>query len=123
MLDNQLKKPAKLRESILSIVVMLALIYAIYMNLYTPKKEGNIAISIQIAAVIAGLDVWLGLPWLLAIILAFFVGGIPGIGTVVGMFGAVDGWGWSWTQAGLLFFGPLVLIFAIGAIASIADRR
>ena len=67
----------------------------------------------QLAAVIAGLEIWMGLPLLIAVPLAFFIAYFPVIGTLVGMFGAVTAWHWSWLQAFLLFFGPLVLIMAI----------
>lgn len=39
MLDNQLKKQAQLRESVLAAIVMLALCYAAYINFYTPQKK------------------------------------------------------------------------------------
>ena len=73
----------------------------------------------QIAAIIAGLETWAGFPWLIAVPLAIFIGYTPVLGTVVGMFGAVTAWHWSWFQATLLFFGPLVAVIAIylGAVA------
>ena len=71
----------------------------------------------QLAAVMAGLEDWVGLHWLLAAPLAMFIAYIPIVGTVVGMFGAVTAWHWTWPQAGGLFLGPFVVIaiFAIGA--------
>ena len=38
------------------------------------------------------------------VILAFFVTYIPILGSILGVFGATDGWGWSIWQAGALFF-------------------
>jgi hypothetical protein len=70
----------------------------------------------QLAAVMAGLEDWLGLHWIIAIPLAFFIAYIPIVGSIVGMFGAVAAWHWSWLQAGALFFGPLIVI-GIAAIA------
>lgn len=39
MLTNQLKKPAQVRESLLAILVMLAICYMSYINFYSPKKD------------------------------------------------------------------------------------
>lgn len=39
MLDNQLKKQAKIRESALAGVVILAICYASFMTFYTPQKK------------------------------------------------------------------------------------
>lgn len=80
----------------------------------------------QFAALMAGLTDWIGLHWLLALPVAFFVSYIPLLGTVFGMVGAVKGWDWSWMQAAALFFGPMlaliVLALAVGAFDSIKKR-
>lgn len=79
---------------------------------------GYIALGLfQLAAVMAGLETWLGLHWMIAGPLAFFIAYIPLVGTVTGMFGAVTAWHWSWLQASLLFFAPFIVIigFAVGA--------
>ena len=70
----------------------------------------------QLAAVMAGLEDWIGLHWTIAALLALFIAYIPLVGTVVGMFGAVTAWHWSWLQASALFFGPFVVIvvFSMG---------
>ncbi|MCP5463807.1 MAG: type 4a pilus biogenesis protein PilO [Deltaproteobacteria bacterium] len=39
MFDNQLKKPAQLRESVLALVVVMGVFYATYATFYTPKKQ------------------------------------------------------------------------------------
>ncbi len=72
----------------------------------------------QLAAVFAGLEVWMGLHWIIAGPLAFFIAYFPVLGTIVGMFGAVTAWHWSWLQAGGLFFGPLAVIAIIALAAS-----
>lgn len=71
----------------------------------------------QLAAVMAGLEDWMGLHWIIAAPLALFIAYIPLVGTIVGMFGAVTAWHWSWLQAGVLFLGPFVVIavMAMGA--------
>lgn len=52
MLDNQLKRQAQLRESILVMVVMLAMCYASYSTFYAPKKQLAQALKDQISEVI-----------------------------------------------------------------------
>jgi len=76
----------------------------------------------QLFAVYAGLSDWVGLHWIIAGPLAFFISYMPLIGTVVGMFGAVESWGWSWIQAFALFFGPFIVISVAYMLASTADR-
>jgi hypothetical protein len=80
---------------------------------------------LQLAAIQAGLTAWLGLHWLLAIILSVILAWMPLIGSILGFVGAMKGWHWDWWQAGLLFFGiPLAgIIFALvsAGTAGIAD--
>lgn len=82
---------------------------------------------LQIAATISGLEAWLGLPWIVAVVAAVFFAWMPLIGTVVGMFGAVTVWGWSWLAAIGLFFGPLIVMAAItvlmGGYETLLSRR
>ncbi|BDQ34816.1 hypothetical protein [Pseudodesulfovibrio portus] len=68
----------------------------------------------QLAAVYAGLDQWLGWHFIIQGPLALFLAYTPVVGTIVGFFGAMKGWGWSFIQAGLLFFGSfgLMILFA-----------
>lgn len=78
----------------------------------------------QIAAIMAGLEDWVGLHWILSIIIAAPIAYIPILGTIVGMFGAVEAWHWSWLQATGLFFGPLALIFIFAALTgALSDQR
>ena len=68
----------------------------------------------QIAASVAGLEVWLGLPWLIALPLVFLLSYFfPIIASFVGMFGAVVAWHWSWFAAAGLFFGPFIVIMLV----------
>ncbi|MFQ2917789.1 hypothetical protein ACK3YF_00920 [Aeromonas allosaccharophila] len=80
----------------------------------------------QLAAVMAGLEDWIGLHWIIAALLAFFIAYMPLVGTIVGMFGAVTVWHWSWLQAGGLFFGPFVVIvvitMGIGVLEKFSNR-
>lgn len=64
---------------------------------------------VQIAAMLAGLQAWLGWPFWLAALVALLSGGflkLPFgslIGCVLGVFGAWKGWGWPFLGALLLF--------------------
>lgn len=82
---------------------------------------------LQLAAIMSGLEDWIGLHWLIAAPIALFLAYMPLVGTVVGVAGAVTSWGWSWPLALSLFFGPFLLIATIalsaGSIAAIARRR
>ena len=76
----------------------------------------------QVAATIGGLQVWFGLHWLLATVIALFLASWPLVGTALGVFGAHAAWGWSWLSAFLLFFGPLLAIGAIALVAAAVER-
>lgn len=77
----------------------------------------------QFLAIVGGLDVWLGLPLFLAIILALIVAWIPLVGTVLGIAGAMTAWGWEWYWALLLMFFPMVVSAAIALITGTPMRR
>lgn len=77
----------------------------------------------QLAAVMTGFEDWVGLHWIIAAPLALFIAYIPLVGTVVGMFGAVTAWHWSWLQAGGLFFGPFVVILIIAMVSGALESR
>ena len=78
---------------------------------------------VQLAAIMSFFDDWVGLHWLLSGFLAFFICYIPLVGTVVGMYGAVKAWGWSWMDASMLFLGPFVVIVVLVIISSAFSRR
>jgi len=77
----------------------------------------------QLAAIMAGLEDWIGLHWIISAPLALFIAYIPVVGTIVGMFGAVTAWHWSWLQAGGLFFAPFVVIFIIVMVSGALGGR
>ena len=76
----------------------------------------------QLAAIMAGLEAWVGLHWIIAAFLAFFLAYMPVVGTIVGMFGAVTAWHWSWLQAWGLFFGPLVVILVLAIKSGVLQK-
>ena len=67
----------------------------------------------QITAVADGIQHWLGWYWLICWVIAFFVGGWPVVGTILGMVGAHYAWGWSWLAAFLLFWGLIAAIMLL----------
>jgi len=75
----------------------------------------------QIAAFVAGIELWFGLPWLIALPVGLFIAyKIPLAGSLLGIFGAVTAWHWSWFEAAGLFFGPfLVMMFIAMCAASV----
>lgn len=75
----------------------------------------------QLAAIMAGLESWWGLHWVIAAPVAFVVSYIPFVGAIVGMIGAVDVWRWEWWQAGLLFFGGIIFAIVCGGMSSFSN--
>lgn len=71
----------------------------------------------QMAAIVVGLEEWIGLHWLLALPAALIIAYMPLLGTIVGMAGAVSGWGWSLSAAAALFLGPFCIV-ALVAVAA-----
>ena len=73
----------------------------------------------QIAASVAGLEVWLGLPWLIALPLGLLlVYTLPLAGSLIGMCGAVAAWHWSWFAAAGLFLGPFIVMMLVAMSAT-----
>jgi hypothetical protein len=58
----------------------------------------------------------------LDVLLALFVTYIPLVGSILGVLGAMDGWGWDIWQAGLLFFWYVPVFLLSFFYISIADR-
>jgi hypothetical protein len=87
----------------------------------------------QIAFVVMGFvqlfAAWDGFMYMLGVgsfvggILAFFTAYIPVIGSVVGMYGAMNVWGWSFLQSFILFFWYLVLIGGVLAVQGLSSLR
>ena len=76
----------------------------------------------QIAASVAGLEVWLGIPWLIALPLGLLlVYTLQLAGSLIGMCGAVAAWHWSWFAAAGLFFGPFLVIMLIAMFAATSE--
>lgn len=77
---------------------------------------------LQLAAIMAQLQSFFGLPWFVAGPIGLILTYIPIVGSVVGFFGAKDVFGWEWWQAGLLFFG-IGLFSIVMAFGSTTTQR
>jgi len=69
-------------------------------------------------AIVAGLEIWFGIPTFFAFIVSFFITCIPLLGTIAGFKGAIDVWGWSFFEAGALFFGPFIILIILSFLNS-----
>ena len=78
---------------------------------------------LQFFALMDGFAYWFGTPGFLNFFLALFTAGIPLLGTIGGFVGATQVWGWEMSQALLLFFGPLLLVFGAVALGSVFDKN
>lgn len=65
--------------------------------------------SFQLAASVSGMADWWGRAWWITIFAALPIAYIPVLGTVVGIMGAIECFGWSPRSSVLLFCWPYVL--------------
>ena len=70
---------------------------------------------VQLFAIMDGVDYATGIDGVFGFLIALFTTYIPLLGSVLGVYGAVNAWDWSWVQAGLLFFW-FVPVSILGAI-------
>lgn len=77
---------------------------------------------VQFFATIAGLHEWLGFHWILVGILSALLAWLPLVGSIIGMFGAVSAWGWSWLAAFALFFGWMIVPLIIAVAIAVGER-
>ena len=76
---------------------------------------------VQLAAIAAGIEYGAGLGGILSFILAALLTYIPLLGSVLGVYGAVNEWHWGIWQAGALFFWYVpvaILLMLTGALTS-----
>src|SRR2546425_32510 len=81
---------------------------------------------VQMLAAIAGIQLWTGMPWLISAIISLFVAYFPLVGTVAGIKGATDAWGWGFWPAVAFFCWPYViyvLAIAVGGLAVLMSKR
>lgn len=75
----------------------------------------------QIAAIWAGLESWLGLYWFVLLPVSIVVTYIPILGTAIGIFGAINAWGWSGLSAFTLFGFPYIFVVLAYILILIAE--
>lgn len=64
---------------------------------------------LQCVALIAAVDVWLGVPAIIAIPLSMILAAVPLVGSVLGFIGATEIWQWNvWFSAALFLSFPLL---------------
>lgn len=76
---------------------------------------------VQLAAIVHGVQIWLGLPWLLAALLSAIVVYIPILGTIAGIKGATTAWGWRLMPTIVFFCAPYVIYMAATAVGGLVD--
>lgn len=74
---------------------------------------------VQCFAVLNGFIDTLGVFW--GIIFAFLLGEVPVVGTIMGVIGSMNSWGWSLKSALLLFVGVPLLALIIKMIVNKID--
>lgn len=81
---------------------------------------------VQLFAISDGIHYALDLPKILSWILAFVLTYIPLIGSLIGVYGAVNVWDWSLLQAAVLFFWYvpiLIVMYMFVGLGSLFGRR
>ena len=78
---------------------------------------------VQWVATLDGLEIWFGISGFFAFILSGLISYIPLIGTIAGFKGAMDVWGWSFLEAGALFFGPFIFLILCALIGKTGNRN
>lgn len=76
---------------------------------------------LQLAAIMAGLEEWFGLHWIIACMIWWVLMMVPILPTVVGIMGAIKGFNWEWWQACLLFLGLQGFVFLVAGTASLTE--
>ncbi len=76
----------------------------------------------QFLALVTGIQE-IGVHWLLSGIAALIIAPIPIVGTIGGIYGAIEGWGWPWMQATSLFVGPLLVMVTIVGVGMMLEKR
>jgi hypothetical protein len=80
---------------------------------------------VQLFAIMDGVAHALSINKFFAALIALFLTYIPLVGSIAGVYGAVNVWDWGWLQAVVLFFWyvPVFLVFLlVGGAAELLDR-
>ncbi len=76
---------------------------------------------VQLLAMLKGIQLWLGVPWILAALVSLVIAYIPIVGTIAGIKGATAAWGWGLWPAIAFFCGPLALTLVAAAAGGVSD--
>jgi hypothetical protein len=80
-----------------------------------------------LVAIADGLTLWTGIPFFISFVLAIILAYIPVIGTVIGIYGAMQAWEWSFLASLALFGFPyilfIILFLSLLAYNAIFGRR
>lgn len=98
-------------------------------NLIEGGVKGLLAISYWVVAILQffGIyalfsDVW-DWNWFFAFFAALITCGIPVLGTILGVYGAHEGWGWSWLASLALYLWPFILVAVFGLCSFLFGKR
>ena len=78
---------------------------------------------VQLFAIVDGIGYALSVGKVISFIVALLITYIPLLGSIVGVYGAVNVWDWSIWQAGVLFFWYVPVFIIMMAAGYIFDRR
>jgi hypothetical protein len=71
----------------------------------------------QLFATIDGIKLFTGLGTFASVVIALFLNFIPLIGSILGIYGAMNVWDWGFWQSALLFFWyiPVAIVFILAS--------
>jgi len=75
---------------------------------------------VQIPAVVSGIHQLTPLWWFLCVLIGVTFGSLPIVGSLLGIFGAQTGWGWSAAESYALFVGVPLFFLLLGSIIGAA---
>ena len=82
-----------------------------------------VVVLVQIPAVVIGLHALTGFWWVFCVLVGALFGSVPILGSLVGVQGAVYGWGWSAGVSYSLFVGVPLFFLALGVLIGTAKMR
>lgn len=77
---------------------------------------------VQLFAIVDGIGHALNIGGVLSFIIALFVTYIPLLGSVLGVYGAVEVWDWSMLQAVVLFFWYVPVFLVAGLVGAFSRQ-
>ncbi|WP_425647130.1 hypothetical protein [Agrobacterium leguminum] len=77
---------------------------------------------VQFFAIVDGIKFAWGIGAFLSFLIAGFLTYIPLVGSIFGIYGAMNAWDWSVWQAGTLFFWYIPVVVLVGIANAVASR-